>query len=163
MRHHCDTPFTAWCPAFVHTTLVPGLNPAMLLGPQPGINPGINPGTCLRSHRRHSGNFLAIFQDQRAVWKGLYSHIHNSKLPSPFRHVSHICSFVTLHSSIKRRAFVWGLVYCNIVWGLVYCRTDVISQVHLPLKSKQGVTICIRSSRTAVSEREVINSDRASS
>ncbi len=29
----------------------------MLLGPQPGINPGINPGTCLRSHRRHSGNF----------------------------------------------------------------------------------------------------------
>ncbi len=58
-------------PAFVHTALVPGLNPAMLLGPQPGINPGINPGTCLRSHRRHSGNFLAIFRDQRAVWMGL--------------------------------------------------------------------------------------------
>ncbi len=58
-------------PAFVHTALVPGLNPAMLLGPKPGINPGINPGTCLRSHRRHSGNFLAIFRDQRAVWMGL--------------------------------------------------------------------------------------------
>ncbi len=45
-------------PAFVHTALIPGLNPAMLLGPQPGINPGINPGKCLRSHRRQfSGNF----------------------------------------------------------------------------------------------------------
>ncbi len=40
---------------------------SMLLGPHPGIVPGINPGMCLHSHK----NALAIFQDQRAVWKGL--------------------------------------------------------------------------------------------
>ncbi len=56
VRHHYDTLYGI-DPAFVHTAHVPGLNPAMLLGPQPGINPGINPGTCLCSHRRHSGNF----------------------------------------------------------------------------------------------------------
>ncbi len=48
-----------------------GTEPGNVTRSQPGINPGINPGTCLRSHRRHSGNFLAIFRDQRAVWMGL--------------------------------------------------------------------------------------------
>ncbi len=65
--HHYDTLFYGIDTAFVHTALVPGLNPAMLLGPQPGIDPGINSGTCLRSHRRPSVNFMAIFRDQRAV------------------------------------------------------------------------------------------------
>uniref|UniRef100_A0A8C1SEH1 Ig-like domain-containing protein n=1 Tax=Cyprinus carpio TaxID=7962 RepID=A0A8C1SEH1_CYPCA len=67
VRHHYGTPFTVLVLAFVHTALVPGLNPAMLLGPRPGINPGINPGTCLRSHRRRPGNVPAIFRAQRAV------------------------------------------------------------------------------------------------
>ena len=57
--------------AFVHTARVPGLNTAMLLGPQHGIDPGINPGSCLRSHRRRSANFPAISRDHRTVWKGL--------------------------------------------------------------------------------------------
>ncbi len=48
-----------------------GTEPGNVTRSQPGINPRINPGTCLRSHRRHSGNFLAIFRDQRAVWMGL--------------------------------------------------------------------------------------------
>ncbi len=54
---NASSAFTALVLAFVHTALVLGLNPAMLLGPQPEIDPGINPRTCLLSHRRHSGNF----------------------------------------------------------------------------------------------------------
>jgi len=42
MLHHYDTTLTALVLAFVHTELVPGLNPGMLLGPQSGIDPGIN-------------------------------------------------------------------------------------------------------------------------
>ncbi len=72
-NHHYDTHFTALVLAFVHTELVLGLNPAMLLGPQPGIDPRINPGTCLRSHRRHSGNFPGPC----AVWKGLQCILKN--------------------------------------------------------------------------------------
>ncbi len=61
-----------------------GTEPGNVTRSQPGINPGINPGTCLRSHRRHSGNFLAIFRDQRAVWMGLYSgHGGHSQPPAP--------------------------------------------------------------------------------
>ncbi len=82
-------------PAFVHTALVPGQNPAMLLGPQPGINPGINPGTCLRSHRRHSGNFLAIFR----------------QFSGPTCSVNGACSVCTFSLSINIRSLPKVRVY----------------------------------------------------
>ena len=56
--HHYDTALVL---AFVHTALVPGLNPAMLLGPRPGINPGVNPIDVLafkqKATRQCSSNF----------------------------------------------------------------------------------------------------------
>ncbi len=70
VRHHYDTPFTALI-RLLFTQLVPGLNPAMLLGPQPGINPGINPGTCLRSHRRHSAIFWQFSRTNMQCERGL--------------------------------------------------------------------------------------------
>lgn len=46
MRPH-DTALTALFLAFVHTGCIPGLIPAMLIGPHSAIDPGISSVECL--------------------------------------------------------------------------------------------------------------------
>ncbi len=65
VRHHYDTLVTALIR--LHTALVPGLNPAMLLGPNPGSIPELIPGRVCVHTEGTPAIFLAIFRDQRAV------------------------------------------------------------------------------------------------
>ncbi len=63
----------------------------MLLGPQPGINPG----TCLLSHRRHSGNFLGPKCSVKGVIVSRPSTVYHLVFTpySPFLTVSRLKSF----------------------------------------------------------------------